>query len=72
MHDEAVVPACNTALIEGEPASEHEALLPPTVEAILEHGEFLAVMRRAIGTASFLVCINIVPSVIVIPIVVEI
>ena len=28
-------------------------------------------MRRAIGTASFLVCLNIVSSVIVIPIIVE-
>ena len=38
LHDGAVVPACNTALIEGEPASEHDTLLPLTVEAVLEHG----------------------------------
>ncbi len=54
-----MVPAHNTALVEGEPVTKHKALLPPTIEAVLEHGELLAVMCHAIKTAFFFVGIDI-------------
>ena len=71
LRDGDVVPACNMALIEGEPASECDTHLPPTDEAIFEHEELLVGMRRPIGAASFLVCINLVSFFITIPIIVE-
>jgi hypothetical protein len=57
--DGAVVPTHNTALVEGEPASKHSALLSPTVEAVLKNGELLAVMHPAIRTALFFVGVYI-------------
>jgi hypothetical protein len=68
-----VVSARNTALVKGEPASEHNTLLPPTIEAILEHGELLLVMPHAILTALCFagVYITITPFVVLVPIVVK-
>ncbi len=71
MRDGAVVPACNMALVKGEPASKDETLLPPTVEAIFKHGELLAVMRHVLWTALFLVRIDLIPFVVLVPIIVE-
>jgi len=68
--DGAVVPAHNTGLVEGKPASKHHALLPTTVEAIFEHGELPVVMCRAFWTAFLLVRVDITTS-IVVPIVIE-
>jgi hypothetical protein len=65
-----VVPARNTALVEGKPASKHHTLLPLTVEAIFEHKELPAVMCCAFRTAFLLVRVDITPS-IVVPIVIE-
>ncbi len=59
------------ALVKGEPASQDETLLPPMVEAVLEHGELLAVMRRDLRTALFLVHLNLAPFVVLVPIIVE-
>ncbi len=73
MHDGALEPARSMAFVEGEPASEHNALLPPLVEAILKHGELPVVMHRAIWTAFIFDGINITitPFVILVPIVVK-
>jgi hypothetical protein len=57
------------ALIKGEPVSEDETLLPPTVEAVLEHGELLAVVRHVLRTALFLVRIDLIPFVVLVPII---
>ncbi len=69
--DGAVVPACNTALVKGEPASQDETHLPPTVEAVLEHGELLAMMHRVLWTALFLICVDLAPFVILVSIIVK-
>ena len=69
--DGAVVPACDMALVKGEPVSQDETLLPLTVEAVLKHGELLAVMRHVLRTALFLVHIDLAPFVVLVPIIVE-
>ena len=55
-----------------QPLSELDTLLPPNVEAVLEHQKLLLVMRRAVQTARFSVGVHVVlPFLPVVPIVVE-
>ena len=55
-----------------QPLSELDALLPPNVEAVLEHRKLLSVMRRAIRTARFSVGARVVlPFLPIVPIVIE-
>jgi hypothetical protein len=71
LRDGAAVPARKLALVKGELASKDKTLLPLTFEAVLKHGDFLAVMRHVLWTASCFVCIDIVPFVTLIPIIVK-
>ena len=67
-----MVPAGDTALVERQPLSELNTLLPPNVEAVLEHRKLPSVMRRAIRTAHFSVGVRVVlPFLPVVSIVVE-
>ena len=72
MHDGTVVPASDTDLVKRQPLSELDTLLPPNVEAVLEHRKLLPVMSRAIRTARFTVSVRVIlPFLPIVPIVVE-
>jgi hypothetical protein len=60
LRDETVVPASDMALVERQPLSELDALLPPNVETVREHQKLLSVMRRAVRTACFSVGVRVV------------
>ena len=60
------------ALVERQPLSKLNALLPPNVEAVLEHRKLLSVMYCAVQTARFSVGVRVVlPLLPIVPIVVE-
>ena len=66
--DGAVIPTSNVALIEHESASKLCALLPPMVEAILEHSKLMVMMSCVVWTAPFFVSIYLIPLIILLDI----
>ena len=63
LHDGAVIPPHNAALVEHDPASKLDALLPLMVEAVLKHRELTAVMSRVVRTCHSFVAVSLVPLV---------
>ena len=59
-------------LVKGQPASKHNALLPPLVEAVLEQERKLpAVMCCSVWAAFFGIDVYLIPFVVLIPIIVK-